>query len=199
MRVRHDAPEGVHHQAIRYDVALVPEIQLHVLDNDVDMNNTSAEEEATSGEVVRATTRLLTKFHPVLGLRPGFHKCVLLGTTLGVRKRLLDAMSARSQMQPTLIKVLGKKLGVQYTAQGRRLAALLRQRRQQAASRAQRISTLRTAIPRRARNQLLTLRPKLSPLTAARIGDSLPAQLTLFVGRHSLSMVVPAGSEAQYF
>ena len=131
-----------------------PEIQLHVFVDDVDMNNTARTEQSSSHEVVRATTRLLTEFQRVLGLRPGISKCVLMGSTATIRTQLMEAMKALPPEQRIPVKPWGKKLGVQFPVQTRRLAAVMKQRRDRAATRARRFSRLSTVIPRRPRNQL---------------------------------------------
>ena len=120
--------------------------------DDVDINSTGETAEATSHEVIRATRRLLTEFERVLGLKVGIHKSVLLGSTSGVRRRLMDAMRALPRERRIPVQVWGKKLGVQYSIQNRRQAAFLTQRRQQASARASRMKDLRSTIPRRARN-----------------------------------------------
>ena len=125
-----------------------PEVQLQVFVGDVDINSTADTEDATSHEVVKATGRLLTEFHRFLCLEVGIHKCVLLGSSAGVRARLTAATNALPRERRIPVRTWAKKLGVQYSVQNRRQAALLRQRSCHAGVRASRIRALRGALPR---------------------------------------------------
>ena len=91
-----------------------PELSLHVFVDDVDMNATADSEEASSREVARGTQRLLTEFKRVLGLTAGISKCVLLGSTPGVRNQLAAAMAALPRGQQIAVKSWGKKLRIQF-------------------------------------------------------------------------------------
>ena len=77
-----------------------------------------------------------------------------MGSTATICKQLAIAMNALSPDQRIPIKQWGKKLGVQFSVQNRRLAAVMKQRRGRAATRARRFSVLSAVIPRRPRNHL---------------------------------------------
>ena len=103
--------------------------------------------------VAKATDRLLTEFER-LGLKVGLHKCMVLGSCKKVKDRLLAHMNVLSRGRCIPIKIWGKKQGIQYSMQQRRLSSVMKARLQRAGVRSGRVSKLQRGTTKQQRHKL---------------------------------------------
>ena len=129
---------------------------LHVFVDDVDLNATHAIADEAAFAVAKATERLLAEFEG-LGLKVGIHKCMVLDSCKKVRDRLVAQMGGLSRGCEIPLKSWGKKLGVQYTMQKRRLSSVMKARLQRAGVRSNRVSRLQRGTTRIQRNRLYNM------------------------------------------
>ena len=171
-------------------------VELHVFVDDVDFNATHAVADQAAFEVAKAAERLLTEFER-LGLKVGIHKCMVLGSSKAVRDKLMAHLGGLSRACDIPLRSWGKKLGVQYTMQRRRLSSVMKARLQRAAVRSNRVSRLRRGTTKTQRHRLYKWRYALLPPMEEPTGGSQTARSISSVDRWPKFMEVKAVSAAR--